>query len=66
MPLRRADEYRAKLEALISAGMGMTEIQRALGLKYAAVYDMIRLLRLPKPVDTRLRQFAPKLSSDAK
>ena len=61
--LRRAQEHQAKLETLISAGVGMTEIQRALGLRYAAVYDMIRLLGLPKPADTRLRHFASKLSS---
>ena len=65
MSLRRAQEHQARLEALISAGVGMTEIQRALGLKYAAVYDMIRLLGLPKPADTRLRHFASKLSPSA-
>ena len=53
MPLQRAKDHRAKLKALISRGVGITEIQKTLGLGYAAIYDMIRLLDLPKPVDKR-------------
>jgi len=53
MPLQRAEEHRATLEALISRGVGITETQKTLGLSYAAIYDMIRLLHLPKPLDHR-------------
>ena len=35
MPLQRAKDHRAKLKALISRGVGITEIQKALGLGYA-------------------------------
>lgn len=53
MPLPRAREHREQLEALISRGVGITEIQRTLGLSYATIRDMIRLLHLPKPLDQR-------------
>jgi hypothetical protein len=53
MPLQRANEYRERLEALISRGVGISEIQRTLGLSYAVIRDMIRLLHLPKPLDQR-------------
>ena len=56
MPLQRAKEHRKRLEALISRGAGITEIQKTLGLGYAAIYDMIRLLDLPKPVDQRTQR----------
>jgi len=53
MPLQRAIQHREKLAALISRGVGISEIQRTLGLSYAALRDMIRLLDLPKPLDQR-------------
>lgn len=56
MSLQRAKEYREKLEALITRGVGIIEIQKTLGLSYAAVRDMIRLLHLPRPVDQRTRR----------
>jgi hypothetical protein len=56
MPLQRAKEHREKLEALISRGAGVTEIQKKLGLSYAAIRDMIRLLHLPKPLDQRTQR----------
>jgi hypothetical protein len=56
MPLHRANEHRQELEALISRGAGITEIQKTLGFSYATIYDMIRLLDLPKPVDQRTQR----------
>ena len=55
MPLSRAEQYRASLESMIAAGLGITEIRKTLGFGYAAIYDMIRLLGLPKPIDHRWR-----------
>jgi hypothetical protein len=56
MPLQRAIQHREKLAALISRGVGIIEIQKTLGLSYAAIRDMIRLLGLPKPVDHRTQR----------
>jgi len=56
MLLERAKEHREKLEALISRGVGIIEIQKTLGLSYAATRDMIRLLDLPKPLDHRTQR----------
>jgi hypothetical protein len=56
MPLQRAIQHREKLAALISRGVGIIEIQKTLGLSYAAIRDMIRLLNLPKPVDHRTQR----------
>lgn len=56
MAIERALKHRERLAALISAGTGISEIKRVLGFNYAALYDMIRLLRLPRPVDQRTRR----------
>ena len=41
----------------VSRGVGISEIQKTLGLSYAAIRDMIRLLDLPKPLDRRTQRF---------
>jgi hypothetical protein len=56
MPPQRALEHREELEALISHGAGIIEIQKTLGVSYAAIRDMIRLLHLPKPLDQRTQR----------
>jgi len=56
MLVKRALQHRDRLEALISAGVGISEIRRVLGFEYAALYDMIRVLRLPWPIDQRTRR----------
>lgn len=65
MSLERAQEYRQRLEALITAGVGITEIRRTLGFGHAALYDMIRFLGLPKPVDQRTRRTVTRPHSRA-
>jgi hypothetical protein len=45
----RSNEHREKLDALISRGAGITEMQKTLGFSYATIYDMIRLLDFPMP-----------------
>ena len=56
MPLHPIEDHREKLEALISRGAGIMEIQATLGLSYATIRDMIRLLHLPKPLDRRTQR----------
>ena len=56
MSLQRTREHREELEALISRGVGIIEIQKTLGVSYAALRDMIRLLHLPKPLDQRTQR----------
>jgi hypothetical protein len=64
MPLlERAREHRDQLEALISRGVGIIEIKQRLGLSYAVVRDMIRLLALPKPLDHRTQRGAARAAA---